>query len=107
MSRTPASNPPDPHPGRLRTVHVVVSGTVQGVGFRWACIQVAEDLGLVGRVRNRSDGDVEVTAQGEPDDVSRLIAWLHRGPRWSQVMDVAVTDLRPGSVRARSFDVDY
>lgn len=107
MSRTPASNPPDPHPGRLRTVHVVVSGTVQGVGFRWACIQVAEDLGLVGRVRNRSDGDVEVTAQGEPDDVSRLIAWLHRGSRWSQVMDVAVTDLRPGSVRARSFDVDY
>ena len=92
MSRTPASNPPDPHPGRLRTVHVVVSGTVQGVGFRWACIQVA---------------DVEVTAQGAPDDVSRLIAWLHRGPRWSQVMDVAVTDLRPGSVRARSFDVDY
>ena len=77
----------------MRTVHVLVQGTVQGVGFRYHCAYTAQELGVVGQVRNLPDGDVEVTAQGEPEAVGRLIAWLRRGPRWASVRTITVTDL--------------
>ncbi|WP_366181246.1 acylphosphatase [Actinomyces timonensis] len=88
---------------RLRTIHALVSGRVQGVGFRWSCMEEGERLGLVGEVRNLPDGDVEVMAQGAADDVASLIAWLHRGPRWASVSAVVITDLEPGSLRRRAF----
>ena len=65
----------------MRTVHVLVQGTVQGVGFRYHCAYTAQELGVVGQVRNLPDGDVEVTAQGEPEAVGRLIAGrMRRAP---------------------------
>ncbi len=88
---------------RRRTIHALVSGRVQGVGFRWSCMEEGERLGLVGEVRNLPDGDVEVLAQGPADDVARLIAWLYRGPRWASVSAVVITDLEPGSLRKRAF----
>lgn len=88
---------------RQRTIHAIVSGRVQGVGFRWSCMEEGERLGLVGEVRNLDDGDVEVFAQGPADDVARMIAWLYHGPRWASVASVHVTDLRPGSLRHRAF----
>ena len=68
---------------RVRSVHVLVHGTVQGVGFRYHCAYTAQDLGVVGQVRNLPDGDVEVMAQGEPGAVARLISWLRHGHRWA------------------------
>ena len=90
---------------RVRTVHVLVQGTVQGVGFRYHCAYTAQELGVVGQVRNLPDGDVEVMAQGEPDAVARLISWLKRGPRWASVRSVAVTDLRAGCLENRRFEI--
>ncbi|MDO4899250.1 MAG: acylphosphatase [Actinomyces sp.] len=84
-------------------MHAIVSGRVQGVGFRWSCMEEADRLGLVGEVRNLDDGDVEVLAQGPPDDVARLIAWLYHGPRWANVASVHVTDMKSGSLRHRAF----
>nr|WP_247595341.1 acylphosphatase [Actinomyces procaprae] len=84
-------------------MHAIVSGRVQGVGFRWACMEEGERLGLVGEVRNLDDGDVEVLAQGPADDVARMIAWLYHGPRWANVASVRVTDMKPGSLRHRAF----
>ena len=65
----------------MRTVYVLVQGTVQGVGFRYHCAYTAQELGVMGRVHNLPDGDVEVITQGEPEAVGRLIAWLRHGPR--------------------------
>ena len=45
----------------------VVSGLVQGVGFRWATARLARRHGVAGTVRNRTDGSVEVTARGAPE----------------------------------------
>ena len=90
---------------RLRTVHVLVHGTVQGVGFRYHCAYTAQELGVVGQVRNLPDGDVEVMAQGESDAVSRLISWLRRGPRWASVRTITVTDLRAGCLEDRRFEI--
>lgn len=72
----------------LGAVQAIVSGQVQGVGFRQGCRQVARSLGLVGWVRNLADGRVEVFAQGEPDDLDRLMTWLWSGPAGATVTGV-------------------
>lgn len=98
-----AARPDEGADARVRTVRVLVSGQVQGVGFRWYCTEEAQELGLVGRVSNLSDGDVEVVAQGPADAVSRLVSWLHHGPRWARVDDVRLTEMPPGSLSRRDF----
>ena len=73
-------------------LHVLVRGRVQGVGFRWFVREVARDLGLAGWVRNRSDGSVEVAAEGDPRTVERLSDMLREGPSGAVV--TAVDDVR-------------
>jgi acylphosphatase len=51
-------------PDDARRVHMVCSGRVQGVGFRWTCQNVANELGLTGWVRNEYDGTVTLELQG-------------------------------------------
>ena len=67
---------------RLR---VVVSGEVQGVGFRWAVQREARRLGLVGYAENLPDGSVRVEAEGEPQRLDELEAFLRAGPRLAEV----------------------
>lgn len=66
----------------------VVSGRVQGVGFRWWTRKTAEELGLRGTVRNRRDGTVEIHAAGTAGSVDKLGEWLHEGPRGARVREV-------------------
>lgn len=73
---------------RVKAVHALVSGRVQAVGYRQACRQVARSLGLVGWVRNRADGRVEILAQGDAEAVDRLITWSWAGPGMATVSGV-------------------
>jgi acylphosphatase len=66
----------------------VVRGRVQGVGFRWWTRGRARELGLVGSVRNRPDGTVEIFAAGPPDRLERFRGLLRRGPTSARVEDV-------------------
>jgi acylphosphatase len=66
-----------------------VSGVVQGVGFRWATCQLAEELNLAGYVRNRHDGRVEVWAEGDSADLAELAHWLETGPDGAHVDTVS------------------
>lgn len=77
------------------TRHYVVSGRVQGVGFRWFTVDAATREGLAGWVRNRADGAVEVTADGDAESLSRFEAALWRGPSRARVEDVQVSDTEP------------
>jgi acylphosphatase len=70
---------------------VRVEGRVQGVGFREACVDQARALQLAGWVRNRLDGSVEVLFQGPPDALTRMRAWLKRGPPAAHVLRVQST----------------
>ena len=76
----------------MRTVRICVRGRVQGVGFRdWIAAQ-ARSLKLVGWVRNRRDGSVEILGSGSADAVQRLIGVAHQGPPFSRVEQVEVEE---------------
>ena len=76
----------------MRRVHVVISGRVQGVGFRYHTRQTGERLALTGWVRNCPDGTVEVEAEGPGDSVEDLLAWLRTGPAGAHVEAARTTD---------------
>lgn len=73
----------------------IVTGSVQGVGFRWSAREAARRFGVAGFARNRADGSVEVEVEGDGDRVERMLAWLRTGPPGSEVRAVDVTDARP------------
>lgn len=77
------------------TRHYVVSGRVQGVGFRWFTVDAAMRDGIAGWVRNRADGAVEVTADGDAESLARFEAALWRGPSRARVEDVQVSEAEP------------
>ncbi|HZE09988.1 MAG TPA: acylphosphatase, partial [Burkholderiales bacterium] len=68
--------------------HLLISGRVQGVGFRYAMGEEAERLGATGWVRNRRDGTVEAAVDGAPEAVDALISWARRGPPSARVTGV-------------------
>jgi acylphosphatase len=70
----------------------VISGRVQGVGYRDAAVQAAFECGVFGWVRNRRDGTVEALAQGQADALERFAAWCRRGPPLARVTQVVASD---------------
>ncbi len=70
-----------------------VSGSVQGVGFRYWTQHEAQRLGLSGYVQNRSDGTVETEAEGDAASVSAFLDWLSTGPEWADVAAVHTTEV--------------
>ncbi|MEY2680874.1 MAG: hypothetical protein RL661_1105 [Pseudomonadota bacterium] len=78
-----------------RRVLIQVSGRVQGVFFRASTRDQAQGLGLGGWVRNRSNGDVELLAEGEAGAIARLLAWCHTGPTLARVDTCHITYQTP------------
>ena len=74
----------------MERLHAVIHGDVQGVGFRWFVVDAARPLGLRGWVRNRQDGAVELTAEGERQKLELLLVAARRGPRSAHVTNVDV-----------------
>lgn len=74
----------------MKTLHAILSGRVQGVGFRFFVEAIGNRLGLKGWVRNLRSGQVEVLATGEEEDLQRFLADLKRGPALSHVSEVEI-----------------
>lgn len=66
----------------------IVSGIVQGVGFRYHTCHQGLKLGLTGYARNLANGDVEVVAYGPEENIEELYLWLQIGPRSARVDSV-------------------
>lgn len=69
----------------------IVSGYVQGVGYRFFCHHYAIKLGLVGYAKNLWDGKVEVVVEGDKDKILEYLDLLKKGPISSEVKDVQAT----------------
>lgn len=79
----------------MRRVRAIVSGRVQGVSYRASTVDEARRLGLVGWVKNRVDGRVELEAEGVADNVDTLLAWCNHGPPSARVDRVETEELAP------------
>ena len=76
--------------GQPARLHVVLSGRVQGVAYRYFAEKRASSLGLLGWVRNLFDGRVEVVAEGERAVLESFLAELRKGPRLALVESAEV-----------------
>jgi acylphosphatase len=77
--------------------HYLVSGRVQGVGFRYFTQAAAERGGVCGWVENRPDGRVAIRAEGDADAIERFERDIRRGPPGGRVEDVEITPATPES----------
>ena len=91
---------------RKRRVRLVIRGIVQGVSFRYYTRREANRLGISGWVRNRSDGSVEVEAQGSESALDAFTSWCHDGPSIAVVQSVSEEDLAPSTEKVE-FEIRF
>ena len=84
--------------------HAYYRGRVQGVGFRYTTQRLAERFPVTGFVRNLPNGDVELVAQGEPDQVEEFLAAV-AGRMADYIDETQVRDESPGNYA--DFDVRH
>jgi acylphosphatase len=90
----------------MKRVRAIVSGRVQGVWYRARTQEKAQELGVVGYVRNCADGTVEIVAVGEEHRVDALLDWAREGPPMAEVTDLSAEILSPDE-EFRRFEVRY
>lgn len=86
--------------------HVIISGQVQGVFYRASTKDKAEELGLTGWIRNKSDRTVEAIFEGEENKIKDMINWCHQGPSYSKVSNVIV-EYKDFSGGFKEFNIRY
>ena len=89
-----------------RRIRAIVTGHVQGVSYRAQTAAQARRLGLVGWVKNRSDGGVELEAEGDEAQLAELVTWCEHGPPAARVTRVKVEQLE-ATGGDREFRVTY
>lgn len=72
---------------------LIVKGRVQGVGFRYFTHKIATICNIVGYVKNRYNGDVEIIACGKENDLNKFIQKIHTGPPLAVVTDFIITKI--------------
>lgn len=75
----------------MATVHLWITGKVQGVFYRATAAAKARELQLNGWIRNTADNAVEATVSGSDEAVEAFVAWCRKGPKEARVEDVLIT----------------
>ena len=88
----------------IETRLVRVRGRVQGVGYRYACVRRARELGITGWVRNRMDDSVEAMLQGPSEVLGRMCAWMEDGVESALVERIDVSEVKPPFPKFDAFD---
>lgn len=73
--------------------YFIISGTVQGVGYRFSALQKAAELGVTGWVKNLPSGQVEILAEADADTLTIFKSWVELGPAYANVTQVDVNSL--------------
>ncbi|MCK5191128.1 MAG: acylphosphatase [Methylococcales bacterium] len=76
----------------MKTIHIIVSGRVQGVYFRAFTQNRAVKQGVTGFVRNKDDGTVEIVASANQDKLDQFVNWCNKGPLMAKVSQVIVNE---------------
>ena len=90
---------------RLTSRRWIITGQVQGVGFRWFVLSRARELEVVGCVSNLPDGSVEFVAQGLGRAITSLDGYVRKGPKGATVSEVTTNDVPHEAVDTKSFNI--
>jgi acylphosphatase len=71
---------------------IKIYGRVQNVGFRFYTRKKAAEFGIMGYVKNESDGSVYIEAEGESGNLDEFTSWCYRGPDWARVDEVKINE---------------
>ncbi|OPX26591.1 MAG: hypothetical protein B1H05_01990 [Candidatus Cloacimonas sp. 4484_140] len=90
----------------MRTLHIIATGIVQGVCFRYFTSYNARQFGIHGYVKNLSNGDVEIIAQGETQNLQPFLEKLKLGPPAARIDDIKIEE-DPEQIEYDSFEITY
>ena len=88
----------------MKRIHIIITGTVTGVGFRWWLKMEAEKKNIHGFVKNRAEDEVEALLLGHEKDVEDLVRLCRKGPPSSKVESIKIEDYQQEYFK-KSFDI--
>ena len=88
----------------MKKKHIIISGKVQGVGFRYWLYQKAKERNVFGWVKNNTAGEVEVVLIGDNKDVNHILKQCKIGPSFSNVTNIEIADYQKEYLK-KSFDI--
>ncbi|WP_168800174.1 acylphosphatase [Methylophaga sp. SB9B] len=88
----------------IKRYHLLIKGRVQGVGYRMSTQIAAKKIGLTGWVRNLSDGQVEIVAEGDLIQLQQFVDWAWQGPRFAEVIDIQINE-QPVTGEFETFEI--
>ena len=77
---------------KLTRVHVIVTGRVQGVGYRAFVLRIAKGFSLKGYVKNMPDGTVQIEAEGTQEILDKFVITCKIGPGWAHIENINQTE---------------
>jgi acylphosphatase len=90
----------------MKRVHVLISGLVQGVFFRYHIYNLCQKLGINGWVKNTVDGKVEAVFEGKEDSIDKILRFCRRGPELARVDKVEVWEEKFED-KFKTFEIRY
>ena len=88
----------------MKRIHIIVTGTVTGVGFRCWLKMEAEKRNIYGFVKNRTENEVEAVLLGHEKDVEDVVRLCRKGPTSSKVKSIKIEDYQQEYAK-KSFDI--
>ena len=88
----------------MKSVHIIITGVVTGVGFRWWLKKEAEKRSIYGFVKNRTENEVEALLLGHEKDVENVVNLCRKGPTSSKVKSIKIEDYQQEYFK-KSFDI--
>ena len=88
----------------MKRIHIIITGTVTGVGFRWWLKMEAEKRNILGFVKNRTEYEVEALLLGHEKDVEDVVRLCRKGPSSSKVESIKIEDYQQEYTK-KSFDI--
>ena len=88
----------------MKSVHIIITGVVTGVGFRWWLKKEAEKRSIYGFVKNRAEDEVEAVLLGHEKDVDDILKLCRKGSPSSNVKSIKIEDYQQESFK-KSFDI--